>query len=76
MIYKVYYQETKIRNPKRPSRKKRKDTKSLSMEADSDVIVRQLVEENTPYNIEYVQLLDEKHLAYEQEHADFTLTEF
>ncbi len=30
------------------------------MEADSDVIVRQLVEENTPYNIEYVQLLDEK----------------
>ncbi|MRI76135.1 DUF1447 family protein, partial [Enterococcus mundtii] len=24
----------------------------------------------------YVQLLDEKHLAYEQEHADFTLTEF
>ena len=39
------------------------------MEADSDVIVRQLVEENTPYNIEYVQLLDEKHLAYEQEHA-------
>ena len=29
------------------------------MEADSDVIVRQLVEENTPYNIEYVQLLDE-----------------
>lgn len=70
MIYKVYYQETKIRNPKR------EDTKSLYMEGDSDVIVRQLVEENTPYNIEYVQLLDEKHLAYEQEHADFTLTEF
>lgn len=70
MIYKVYYQETKIRNPKR------EDTKSLYMEADSDVIVRQLVEENTPYNIEYVQLLDEKHLAYEQEHADFTLTGF
>ena len=45
MIYKVYYQETKIRNPKR------EDTKSLYMEAD-------------------------KHLAYEQEHADFTLTEF
>ena len=64
MIYKVYYQETKIRNPKR------EDTKSLYMEADSDVIVRQLVEENTPYNIEYAQLLDEKHLA------DFTLTEF
>ena len=56
MIYKVYYQETKIRNPKR------EDTKSLYMEADSDVIVRQLVEENTPYNIEFVQLLEGSHL--------------
>lgn len=70
MIYKVYYQETKVRNPKR------EDTRSLYVEADSDVIVRQLVEENTPYNIEYVQELDSKHLAYEQEHADFSLTEF
>ena len=70
MIYKVYYQETKIRNPKR------EDTQSLYIEADSDIIVRQLVEENTPYNIEYVQELDSKHLAYEQEYADFSLTEF
>ncbi|MFD2308292.1 DNA-directed RNA polymerase subunit epsilon [Enterococcus termitis] len=70
MIYKVYYQETKTRNPKR------EDTKSLYVEAESDVIVRQQVEENTPYNIEYIQALDENHLAYEQEHAEFSLTEF
>ncbi len=70
MIYKVYYQETKIRNPKR------EDTKSLYMEADSDVIVRQLVEENTPYNIEFVQLLEGSHLEYEKENADFSLVEF
>ena len=70
MIYKVYYQETKIRNPKR------EDTQSIYVEGESDVAVRQLVEENTPYNIEYVQLLDGNHLAYEQEHADFKLTEF
>lgn len=70
MIYKIYYQETKVRNPKR------EDTKSLYMDADSAVTVRKLVEENTPYNIEYVQELDEKHLAYEQEHANFFLTEF
>ncbi|WP_086349783.1 DNA-directed RNA polymerase subunit epsilon [Candidatus Enterococcus clewellii] len=70
MIYKVYYQETKTRNPKR------EDTQSIYVEGDSDVAVRQLVEENTPYNIEYVQLLDGNHLAYEQEHADFKLTEF
>ncbi|MBP1046384.1 DNA-dependent RNA polymerase auxiliary subunit epsilon family protein [Enterococcus sp. BWM-S5] len=70
MIYKVYYQETKVRNPKR------EDTQSIYVEGESDVAVRQLVEENTPYNIEYVQLLDGNHLAYEQEHAEFKLTEF
>lgn len=70
MIYKVYYQETKTRNPKR------EDTKSIYVEAKNDVIVRQQVEENTPYNIEYIQALDDNHLAYEQEHAEFSLTEF
>lgn len=70
MIYKVYYQETKTRNPKR------EDTKSIYVEGDNDVTVRQLVEDNTPYNIELVQLLEGNHLAYEQEHAEFKLTEF
>jgi len=32
--------------------------------------------QNTPYNIEFVQELDEKHLAYEKENADFKLAEF
>ncbi|EOL48767.1 hypothetical protein RV11_GL003262 [Enterococcus phoeniculicola] len=70
MIYKVYYQETKERNPKR------EQTHSLYIEADSDVTARQLVEDNTPYNIEFVQLLEGSHLEYEQENAEFTLTEF
>ena len=39
MIYKVYYQETKIRNPKR------EETQSLYIEASSDVEARQKVEE-------------------------------
>ncbi|MFD2728827.1 DNA-directed RNA polymerase subunit epsilon [Enterococcus camelliae] len=70
MIYKVYYQETKERNPKR------EQTHAIYVEADSDVTARQIVEDHTPYNIEYVQLLDGNHLAYEQENADFQLTEF
>lgn len=70
MIYKVYYQETKDRNPKR------EQTKSLYVEAADDVAARQLVDENTPYNVEYVQLLEGNHLAYEQENADFKLSEF
>ncbi|AIM25486.1 DNA-directed RNA polymerase subunit epsilon [Melissococcus plutonius] len=70
MIFKVYYQETKVRNPKR------EETKSLYMEAESEVAVRSILEKNTSYNIEYVQLLEENHLAYEKENADFSLTEF
>ena len=57
MIYKIYYQETKDRNPKR------EQTHSLYIEADDAVI-------------EFVQELDEKHLAYEKENADFKLAEF
>ena len=70
MIYKIYYQETKDRNPKR------EQTHSLYIEADDAVIARRLVEQNTPYNIEFVQELDEKHLAYEKENADFKLAEY
>lgn len=70
MIYKIYYQETKDRNPKR------EQTHSLYIEADDAVIARRLVEQNTPYNIEFVHELDEKHLAYEKENADFKLAEF
>ncbi len=42
MIYKVLYQEDKIRNPRRET------TKTLYLEADSAVNARALVEENTP----------------------------
>lgn len=70
MIFKVFYQETKIRNPKR------EQTHSLYIEAADDVAARALVEQNTPYNIEYVQALEGNHLDYEKENADFKLTEF
>ena len=52
------------------------ETKSLYIEAKSDVDARQRVEENTPYNIEFVQLLEGSHLEYEKENADFSLVEF
>lgn len=70
MIYKVYYQEVKERNPKR------EQTHALYIEAGDDVEARQRIEENTPYNIEYIQALEGNHLAYEKENADFKLAEF
>lgn len=70
MIYKVYYQETKERNPKR------EQTQSLYVEAANEEMVHNLLRENTPYNVEYIQLLEGNHLEYEKENADFKLMEF
>ena len=71
MTFKVYYQPSKNTTPRR------ENTQSLSLEADSEAAARVLVEENTNYNVEFIELLDEQALAYEQENnADFQLTEF
>jgi len=70
MIYKVYYQETKERNLKR------EQTHSLYVDVDDVVTARHIVEENTPYNIEYIQELTGNHLEYEKEQPDFHITEF
>lgn len=70
MIFKVLYQEDKVRNPKRES------TQTLYMEAESAAAARATVENHTPYNIELVQELTGNHLAYEKQSAAFKLTEF
>ncbi|MBP8703638.1 DUF1447 family protein [Streptococcus suis] len=76
MIYKVFYQESKV-SPRR------EQTRSLYMEVEAEselqgrIIARELVEKTYPqYNVEFIELLSEKHLQYEKEHADFSITEF
>ena len=74
MIYKVFYQETKDRSPRR------ENTRSLYLEVEADnelegrIKARKLVEEN--YNIEFIELLSDKHLEYEKESGTFQVTEF
>ena len=76
MIYKVFYQETKDRSPRR------ENTRSLYLEVEADnelegrIKARKLVEENTDYNIEFIELLSDKHLEYERESGTFQVTEF
>ncbi|MGT2636318.1 DNA-dependent RNA polymerase subunit epsilon [Streptococcus ratti] len=76
MIYKVFYQETKDRSPRR------EQTKALYLDIDAKdelegrIKARQIVEEKTAYNIELVELLSDKHLEYEKETGAFELTEF
>lgn len=75
MIYKVFYQETKDRSPRR------EQTKSFYIEVEADnelegrIKTRKLVEEKTDYNIEFIELLSDKHLEYEKESGVFALTE-
>ena len=76
MIYKIFYQETKDRSPRR------ENTRSLYLEIEADnelegrIKARKLVEENTDYNIEFIELLSDKHLEYEKESGTFQVTEF
>lgn len=64
MIFKVIYQESRLEIPVRER------SKSLYIEADSEKEVRQKLT-NRNYNIEFIQPLDEAHLAYEQQSEDF-----
>ncbi|GBG93926.1 hypothetical protein LFYK43_03850 [Ligilactobacillus salitolerans] len=70
MIYKVYYQPSKNISPRRES------TESLYLEADSEVAARALVEEQTEHNVEFIEALDGAALEYEQQSANYHLTEF
>lgn len=71
MTFKVYYQPSKNTTPRR------ENTRSLYLEAESEAAARLLVENGTDYHIEFIELLDDKALAYEKEsNPDFKLTEF
>lgn len=70
MIFKVYYQPTKRINPRR------ENTETLYLKAKSEVEARLLVEENTEYNVEFIEGLDDKALEYEKQSENFKLTEF
>ncbi|MBT0951578.1 DNA-dependent RNA polymerase subunit epsilon [Streptococcus infantis] len=77
MIYKVFYQETKDRSPRRET------TRSLYLDIDANselegrIIARELVEKNRPeFNVEYIELLSDKLLDYEKETGAFEVTEF
>ena len=77
MIYKVFYQETKDRSPRRET------TRSLYLDIDANselegrIIARELVEKNRPeFNVEYIELLSDKLLDYEKETGAFEIPEF
>ena len=76
MIYKVFYQETKERSPRREKTRALYLEVEAANELEGRIKARKLVEEKTPYNIEFIELLSDKLLDYEQETGAFEITEF
>ena len=76
MIYKVFYQETKERSPRREKTRALYLDVEAANELEGRIQARKLVEENTPYNIEFIELLSDKHIEYEKETGAFEITEF
>ena len=66
MIFKVLYQEVPDEVPVRER------TKSLYIEAESVREVRKKLQ-NHQYHIEFIEALDDNHLAYEKQSEDFKL---
>ncbi|NQI34423.1 DNA-dependent RNA polymerase auxiliary subunit epsilon family protein [Streptococcus suis] len=76
MIFKVFYQKTKV-SPRREQTQVLYVQVDAADELQGRIKVKELVENKFPaYNVEFVDLLSDKHLEYEKEHADFKLTEF
>ncbi|MGT2958447.1 hypothetical protein A9Q68_07020 [Streptococcus bovimastitidis] len=75
MIYKVFYQESKDRNPRRENTKALYIDIEAKDELEGRIKVRKLVEEKTSYNVEFIELLSDKHLEYEKETGVFQVTE-
>ena len=77
MIYKVFYQETKDRSPRRETTRSLYLDIDASSELEGRIIARELLEKNRPaYNVEYIELLSDKLLDYEKETGAFEITEF
>ncbi|HEL0001986.1 TPA: DNA-dependent RNA polymerase auxiliary subunit epsilon family protein [Streptococcus equi subsp. zooepidemicus] len=76
MIYKVFYQETKERSPRRENTQALYLDIDAASELEGRIKARKMVEEYTDYNVEFIELLSDKHLDYEKETGVFELTEF
>lgn len=76
MLFKVFYQATKKRSPKRET------THSLFLELDTTDVrdgviqAREIMRDHTEYHVEFIDAISDAQAAYEKESADFKITTF
>ncbi|AXX64629.1 MAG: DNA-dependent RNA polymerase auxiliary subunit epsilon family protein [Lactobacillus sp.] len=69
MIYKVLYQDNKIKNPRRET------TETLYTQSDSAIKVREAIESQTDFNVESIEELSGNYLEYEKKSPNYKLTD-
>ncbi len=69
MIFKVTYQDSRTEVPRRES------SKTIYIQAETKREVRNYLEEETPYLVEFIQPLEGAHLEYEQQNPDYEVVE-
>ena len=76
MLFKVFYQETKKRSPKRET------TNSLYLELpvsdvrDGVIQAREIMRDNTEYHVEFIDAISDEQAEYERESEHFNITTF
>ena len=76
MLFKVFYQETKKRSPKRET------THSLYLELpvsdvrDGVIQAREIMCDNTEYHVEFIDAISDEQAEYERESEHFNITTF
>ena len=76
MLFKVFYQETKKRSPKRET------THSLYLELpvsdvrDGVIQAREIMRDNTEYHVEFIDAISDEQAEYEREAEHFNITTF
>ncbi|MDN6069706.1 MAG: DNA-dependent RNA polymerase auxiliary subunit epsilon family protein [Lactococcus plantarum] len=76
MLFKVFYQETKKRSPKRET------THSLYLELpvsdvrDGVIQAREIMRDNTEYHVEFIDAISDEQAEYERESEHFNITTF
>ena len=76
MLFKVFYQETKKRSPKRET------THSLYLELpvsdvrDGVIQAREIMRDNTEYHVVFIDAISDEQAEYERESEHFNITTF
>lgn len=76
MLFKVFYQETKKRSPKRETTRSLFLELPVSDEREGVIQAREIMHDNTEYHVEFIDAISDEQAEYEKESEHFHITTF